>query len=138
MDRALPTLCGTHHVRLPVRDIDRSLAWYADLLGYERDFPFKDGERVLGWAIKHPRGGPSIVLMLDPERAVSSSGFPFFAFGLPDEEDVRQMERRLDERGVRHGGFQKALVGIKLPFVEDPDGHLLGFYVVRERGEQRK
>jgi catechol 2,3-dioxygenase-like lactoylglutathione lyase family enzyme len=138
MNNAPPALCGTHHVRLPVRDIDRSFAWYEDLLGYERDFPFKDGDRVQGWAIKHPRGGPSIVLMLDPRRAEPSSGFPFFAFGVPDEETVREMERRLDERGVRHGGVQKALVGIKLPFVEDPDGHLLGFYVVGERAELPK
>jgi hypothetical protein len=34
---------------------------------------------------------------------------------------------------VKHGGIQPALVGIKLPFVQDPDGHLLGFYVIGER-----
>jgi len=129
----VPILAGTHHVRLPVRDVERSVAWYAELLGYERDFPFKDGERVLGWALKHPAGGPSLVVIHDPARAESGAGFPFFSFGMPDGEAIEAMRLRLDARGIVHGGVQKALAGIKLPFVQDPDGHLLGFYVTGPR-----
>ena len=30
-----PVLDGIHHLKLPVTDLDRSLAWYQDHLGYE-------------------------------------------------------------------------------------------------------
>ena len=56
--RDIPVLAGTHHVRLPVSDLERSIAWYSEMLGYEPDFPFMDGERVLGWALKHRPAAP--------------------------------------------------------------------------------
>ncbi len=133
MNENIPTLAGTHHVRLPVKDLEISYQWYAELLGYEQDFPFRDGEHVVGWALKHPAGGPSIVLMHDPELAGASNGFPFFSFGMPNEAAIRDMAKRLDARGISHGGVQKALAGVKLPFAKDPDGHLLGFYMVGPR-----
>jgi len=71
--------------------------------------------------------------MHDPERARAARGFPYFSFGVPDETTVRQLETAFNAKGVKHGGIQPALVGIKLPFVQDPDGHLLGFYVIGER-----
>lgn len=132
----VPVLAGTHHVRLPVRDVERSVAWYSDLLGYERDFPFNDGERVLGWALKHSAGGPALALIHDPVRAASGAGFAYFAFGMPDEQAIQALCLRLDARGISHGGVQKALAGIKLPFVEDPDGHHLGFYKIGPRDSE--
>jgi catechol 2,3-dioxygenase-like lactoylglutathione lyase family enzyme len=123
-----------HHVRLPVCDLERSFRWYGELLGYERDFDFKNSNgETYAWALKHPSGGTSLVLVHDPERAKAASGFPYFSFGVPDEATIRELETIFDVASVKHGGVQPALVGIKLPFVQDPDGHLLGFYVIGER-----
>ena len=122
-------LTGIHHVRLPVTDLDRSYAFWRDVLGYERDFDFPGLDGPLGWALKHPTGGPSIVLWHDPEKAAASSGFPWFSIGLPSSRDVMNLAEELDRRGIRHGGVQDAFVEIKLPFVNDSDGHLIGFYV---------
>ena len=41
----------------PVADLERSFAWYGGLLGYQRDFDFKDGGKVVAYALKHPAGG---------------------------------------------------------------------------------
>jgi len=62
-------------------------------------------------------------------RARACRGFPLFAFGVSDEATVRGIAARLDERGIGHAGVQPALVKVKLPFVEGPDGILFGFYV---------
>jgi catechol 2,3-dioxygenase-like lactoylglutathione lyase family enzyme len=123
-------LSGAHHVRIPVSDLDAATEWFADLLGYAREFPFKSGEAVTGWALRHPHGGPSLALIQDPARAQALSGFPLLAFGAPDAPTVQRMAARLDTRGIAHGGVQPALVEIKLPFVEGPDGILFGFYVM--------
>lgn len=125
-------LAGAHHVRIPVSDLDAAAAWFADLLGYAREFPFKSGETVVGWALRHPQGGPSLALMHDPARARALSGFPLLAFGAPDAPTVERMAARLEARGIPHGGVQPALVEIKLPFVEGPDGIQFGFYVVNQ------
>ena len=126
---SVTTLSGTHHVRIPVSDLETAVAWFVDLLGYEKEFPFKAEGLVTGWALRHGAGGPSVTLIEDAERARACRGFPLFAFGVPDEAAVRGIAERLDERGIGHAGVQPALVKVKLPFVEGPDGILFGFYV---------
>ena len=103
--------------------------WFAELLGYEKEFPFRSDETITGWALRHPAGGPSLTVVEDSARAAACSGFPLFAFGVPDEATVRRIADRLDDLGIAHGGVQPALVEVKLPFVEGPDGILFGFYV---------
>jgi catechol 2,3-dioxygenase-like lactoylglutathione lyase family enzyme len=122
-------LTGVHHVRLPVRDLERSFAFWHELLGYERDFDFPGPAGPRGWALKHPHGGPDLVLWQDPEKAAAGSGFPWFSIGLPGPDDINSLATELDRRGVVHAGVQPAMVGIKLLFVNDPDGHLISFYV---------
>jgi catechol 2,3-dioxygenase-like lactoylglutathione lyase family enzyme len=122
-------IVGVHHVRLPVRDLERSFAFWHQLLGYERDFDFLGSDGPLGWALRHPAGGPDLVLWHDPELAAATAGFPWFSMALPSADDVRALCAELDRRGIAHGGIRSALVDVKLPFVQDPDGHLVGFYV---------
>lgn len=126
---AAVTLAGAHHVRIPVSDLEAAVAWFADLLGYEKEFPFEADGAVTGWALRHAAGGPAVTLIADGDRARACSGFPLFAFGVPDEVTVRVIAARLDARGIAHGGVQPALVKIKLPFAKGPDGILFGFYV---------
>jgi catechol 2,3-dioxygenase-like lactoylglutathione lyase family enzyme len=128
------TLAGTHHVRIPVSDLDAAVGWFADLLGYEKEFSFKAEGLVTGWALCHPNGGPSVAVVEDTVRASCFRGFPLFAFGVPDEATVRGIAERLDARGIGHGGVQPAMVNVKLPFVEGPDGILFGFYVKEAAG----
>jgi catechol 2,3-dioxygenase-like lactoylglutathione lyase family enzyme len=132
-DRAFQ-LAEVHHVRLPVSDLSRSFQFWRELLGYERnfDFPGPDGS-TKGWAIRHPRNGPNIVLWHDPGLAARTAGFPWFSIGVPSSEAILALAAELDRRGIAHGGVQDAMVGVKLPFVHDPDDHLIGFYVVPER-----
>ncbi|MCU1552202.1 MAG: hypothetical protein JWR36_2762 [Glaciihabitans sp.] len=123
-------LAGVHHVRLPVSDYARSLVFWRDLLGYEINFEFPGEDGPAGIALKHANGGPHVVLWLDPVKAKQTSGFPWFAIGCRSAAEIYTLRDRFDEQGIAHGGVQEAFVQVKLPFVEDPDGHLIGFYVV--------
>lgn len=127
---AVGPLRGIHHVRLPVADLDRSFAFYAEVLGYEHDFDFPGEDGPSGRALRHKDGGPGIVLWHDPVLAAATAGFPWFSIGLPSAGAVSALAAELDRRGIAHGGIQPAFVDVKLPFVHDPDGHLIGFYVI--------
>jgi catechol 2,3-dioxygenase-like lactoylglutathione lyase family enzyme len=129
MNRPAPPLCGAHHIRIPVSALEPAVAWFVDLLGFQREFPFKVDGAIVGWALRRPDGGPALALVEDPSRARALRGFPLLAFGVPDEAAVRDMAARLDQLGITHGGVQPALVKFKLPFVEGPDGIQFGFYV---------
>ncbi|MCU1409728.1 MAG: hypothetical protein JWR04_435 [Rhodoglobus sp.] len=122
-------MTGTHHVRLPVSDLEASRAFWQGVLGYEWDFDFPGEDGPVATALRHPNGGPNVVLWLDPERARASAGFTWFGIGLPSAAEVEELRGQLDALSIPHGGIQGAFVDVKLPSVETPDGHLITFYV---------
>ena len=125
-----PALDGIHHLKLPVGDLERSLTWYQERLGYEVMHEFvEDGVRM-GIAMTHPNGGPDFAIRLDPERARAAAGFDYFAIGVPDKGAIDRLARRLDELGQAHAGVHRASLGWILPEVLDPDGHALRFYTM--------
>lgn len=125
-----PLLEGVHHLKLPVSDIDKSYAWYHEHLGYEARMKFVEGGVLMGIAMGHPNGGPSIALRVDPERAVAASGFDFFSIGVPGEEAINVLAAHLEEEGIAHDGIVRTPVGWVLSGVRDPDGFDVRFYTV--------
>ena len=125
-----PALEGIHHLKLPVRDLDRSLAWYQDRLGYEIMHEFvEDGVRM-GIAMTHPNGGPDFAIRLDPERASAAAGFDYFAIGVPGRDAIEALAAAFTERGDDNAGVLRTPVGWVLLGVQDPDGHVVRFYTV--------
>lgn len=125
---SVPQLDGVHHLKLPVTDIDRSLAWYQRLLGYEKSIEFIERDRLMGIAMSHPAGGPQLALRLDPERARAAAGFDYFSIGVPDKAAIEALAARLDANGESHAGVHFASIGWILPGLHDPDGHEVRFY----------
>ena len=133
METEAVRLAGVHHLKLPVRDPARSEAGYGRTLGYRRTMEFSDGEKLTGIVMMHPRGGPSIALRLDPDRAEAAAGFDYFAIGVPDHATIDELAAHLDALGEPHGGVHRAGLGWILPFLHDPDGHEVRFYTVEHR-----
>jgi len=123
-----PRLDGVHHLKLPVRDLARSRAWYESRLGYAVFQEFRQEDKVVGVAMEHPRGGPMLSLWLDPERAAAAAGFDYFAIGAPAKDDLESLAASLTALGERHAGVHRASMGWILPHLADPDGHELRFY----------
>jgi len=135
MEEDAPRLDGVHHLKLPVRDLERSRAWYESRLGYTVFQEFRQEDRVVGLAMEHPRGGPMFSLWLDPERAAAAAGFDYFAIGAPAKDDLEALAASLTALGERHAGVHRASMGWILPHLADPDGHELRFYTTEREAQ---
>lgn len=125
-----PALAGVHHLKLPVSDLARSRDWYESRLGYELETEFVEQGRRMGYALRHPNGGPALGLRLDPERARQAAGFDYFAIGVPSKAAIEDLAARLDALGEQHAGVHEATFGWILPMLHDPDGHEVRFYTM--------
>jgi catechol 2,3-dioxygenase-like lactoylglutathione lyase family enzyme len=126
----VPNLAGAHHLKLPVRDLMRSEAWYGRVLGYRRAAEFRQEGVLMGLGLLHPAGGPEFGLRLDPARAEAAAGFVYFGIGVADEAGLLALAARLDSLGEPHGGVVRTKRSWLLPLLHDPDGHELRFFSV--------
>jgi len=134
------TLGNVHHIRLTVTDIERSRAFYTEVLGFQvamDSLPPEDDE-FYGLLAENLQGG--IVLMnadtfiglrpCDPARQSDKDAFDPFRVGLDHMswtvESRAVLEgamAQLEERGIPHGGITELVpFGIALLPFKDPDG----------------
>ena len=106
---------GTITLSIPVAELDRSIAWFAEIPGFEEVFKVPEA----GWAeVASSVAGVSIGLNAGVE---STGGGTTPVFGVV-ELDVARAE--LEGKGVRFGGDTIELPGmVKLASFFDPDGN---------------
>jgi glyoxylase I family protein len=120
-----------HHVALTVSDLDRSAAWYTQVLGvvelFREDSParraavyrFESGATSVG-LIEHV-GTPRDAF--DP----TVNGLDHLAFSVASPEDMRDWAAHLDRCRVAHSGPIEVPPGEILNF-KDPDGIALSLF----------
>jgi catechol 2,3-dioxygenase-like lactoylglutathione lyase family enzyme len=134
------TLGPVHHIRLTVTDVERSKAFYTDVLGFQvamDTLPPEDDE-FYDLLVDNLQGG--IVLMnagtfiglrpCDAERQGCKDTFdPFrvgldhMSFNVENRAALEQAMTALEERGIPHGGITELTpFGIALLPFKDPDG----------------
>ena len=108
-------------IPLPVSDVDRSIAFYEDTLGFKKDFDVQPAEGVR-------------VVQLTPEGSGCSVGFgtglDVYA-GEPGTvrgvhlvvEDITEARAELVRRGVEVGDIQDFGGGVRGAGFSDPDGN---------------
>jgi len=130
------TVTGLHHVAINVRDVDRSVQWYTDVLGFSVLFPY-DTDGFQRKIMRHPSG---VVLGVtrhnsDPageEFNERRTGLDHLAFGVESQEVLDAWAARLDTAGVEHSGVKiTPATGSALIAFRDPDGIQLEFYVAQ-------
>jgi glyoxylase I family protein len=122
----MPTIAGIHHVSITVSDIDRSVAWYEELLGL-----------VQLMEEKHPDGGGHAVVLGKPDWSMclgvhhhdtngaerfseTRTGLDHVGFLVSSRAELDAWEARLTQRSVEHSPITDA-EGYAVLVFRDPD-----------------
>lgn len=113
---------GVGTVYLPVGDLDRALAFYRDVLGFEvrSDTEFDEGFR---WVEVAPAGAYTVIALVPPTRPEDPQpgGQAPFGFDTPD------LEAAMAELGARGVTFEDVQGGEgpvpAMAYLRDPDGN---------------
>ena len=130
----LPATTAMGRVRLRVADLDRSLAFYRDLLGFtvwERH----DRRALLVADPNAPAPAPLIILEAQPgarPQPPGTAGLYHFATLVPDRRRLALLLRRLAEAGWPLQGLSDHGVSEAI-YLADPDGNGLELYADRPR-----
>jgi glyoxylase I family protein len=131
-----PSLSGVHHVALNVHDLEESVRWYGDVLGFIPLFEF-DTEDFQRRLMRHPSG---IVLGLTKHRHPDAdaafnerqTGLDHLAFAVTDADELQAWAQRLTDAGVEHSGITVTpKTGSGLIAFRDPSNIQLEMYVAQ-------
>jgi catechol 2,3-dioxygenase-like lactoylglutathione lyase family enzyme len=128
----MPEFAGVSHVGLSVTDIERSTAWYTDVLGFQLLMPTDEPgfKRVL---LLHPPTGLFVGLVQHDRTAggafdESVPGLDHLAFAVADRDALVAWEEHLTAKGVPHEPINDVWYASVL-VVRDPDGIALELFV---------
>lgn len=131
----LPEETRVGRVTLQVSDLERSLAYYTEVLGF-RIVARSEGRATLG-----PESGDDVLIELRERPGAATVprtgllGLYHFAILLPDRASLGRFVRHLSDSGARAGAADH-LVSEAL-YLQDPDGLGIEVYADRPREEWR-
>jgi catechol 2,3-dioxygenase-like lactoylglutathione lyase family enzyme len=120
---AFPEINGFGHLDFTVTDVERSVRWWEQVLGFTLvNTQERSGLKI--WNVYHPELGaigfvqhPSRITDRFDERAI---GLDHFALRVPDRAALEAWARHLDDRGIEHSGVKEENGGPLIVF-RDPD-----------------
>lgn len=128
---SLPDETHIGHVHLRTADLQRSLAFYRDLLG------FKEVKVEKGYAILSATGGPPYHLLLSEKagarrKPANTTGLYHLAIRFPERGSLAYVFKRLSNYGWPFQGAADHKVSEAI-YLADPDGIGLELYADRQR-----
>src|SRR5881628_3503313 len=126
------------HVHLTVSDLDRSLAFYRDVLGFEVTARYgPDAVFVSAGGYHHHIGLNTWAGRGAPRPAPGTTGLYHFAILYPDRAALAAVVRRVLEGGIPLDGASDHGVSEAI-YLRDPDGNGVELYRDRPAGEWPK
>jgi catechol 2,3-dioxygenase-like lactoylglutathione lyase family enzyme len=118
------------HVKVPVTDLARSVAWYESLLDVELTREFVEEGELRGVALLSREAGFGFALR---EREFCASqpeltGFDPFALHVSSRKVLQNVIDRCERLGIPHGEIEERGRDQAIVDVPDPDGTVLRFY----------
>jgi catechol 2,3-dioxygenase len=121
------------HVHLTVSDLDRALAFYRDVLGFEITSRYgRDAVFVSAGGYHHHIGLNTWAGRGAPRPAAGTTGLYHFAILFPDRKALAQTVQRVLDNGVPLEGASDHGVSEAI-YLRDPDGN--GIELYRDRPE---
>jgi catechol 2,3-dioxygenase-like lactoylglutathione lyase family enzyme len=121
------TFSGLHHLKVPVSDLDASVAWYEKALRatVQGDLDHRDPEgNLFARMLQIPGLEVLLELRLAPKAAAATDGYDPITLQVDDLTHLRQWLDHLDAAGVRHSPELRSMIGFLL-VVPDPDGLMI-------------
>ncbi|MFJ7933923.1 VOC family protein [Sporosarcina sp. NPDC096371] len=119
------------HVNIKVQDLDRSLMFYQEVLGFQILEQTKNAAKLT------TDGKTSVLSIEQPENVVpkqgKTTGLYHFALLLPKRSDLAEIVHHFTEIGFRYGSSDH-LVSEAL-YISDPDGNGIEIYIDRDPSE---
>lgn len=112
-----------HHLRLTVTDVDRSRAFYAEVLGFQLVMELDPGVFLSNGAVGLGMGPAPVQPAAGDRFDENRVGLDHLSFGVASRQDLEAAVQTLDERGVPHGEIKDlgAEFGIYILAFRDPD-----------------
>lgn len=126
-------LTGIHHLALTVTDVERSVAWYSELLGMVTVIG-EDTDDVRYRVLAHPDSGMVIGLRQYPVTGSGEvfdemrTGMDHVAIGVESADELTAWEAKLDELGISYTPATETPIGAVIVF-RDPDNIQLEFWL---------
>jgi catechol 2,3-dioxygenase len=122
------------HVHLKVTDLERSVAFYRDALGFEVVARMPDAAFLGGGGYHHHIGLNTWHSKGTGPAPVARAGLYHFAILYPSRQELAAALKRLLEHGVQLDGVADHGVSEAL-YLHDPDGNGIELYRDRDRSE---
>ena len=125
------------HVKIPVTDLRRSVAWYGELLDLVPFREFVEQGDLRGAALRSPEA--AVVFALRERQFCASqpdlAGFDLVALHMASRTALPELATKCDRLGVQHSPVQDRGPDEAVVDVPDPDGTVLRFFWERENAQ---
>jgi catechol 2,3-dioxygenase-like lactoylglutathione lyase family enzyme len=129
-------LTSLYHVGFWVRDIEKSRAFYHDLLGYAEPYGLNGADGKLQMAVMKVNERQVIYLFPNASR-ILPNGDNLDHLGL-ETDNLEAVRQHLLSAGVKVGAIRQARIGDITLGVNDPDGHYYEITQLQPQGQLRQ
>ena len=121
----MPSITGFSHISFSVSDRERSVAWYQEVMGFDRHSEVT-ADTFTRTRMRHPDAGVMITLTEHGQGAgdrfaETRTGMDHLSLHVPSIEDLQAWKRRFEEHGVDHSEIKEAGPGSAMITFRDPD-----------------
>jgi glyoxylase I family protein len=111
----VPSIAGFSHLSLSVTDLERSTAWYCEMLEFAVDSQV-EGAGFRRNRLRHPDAGITVTLTAHQNGSGDAfderrTGLDHVSFAVPAIADLHRIKERFLERGVDHSEVKPTASG---------------------------